>query len=300
VLVGESGNVGIGTAAPPARLSVVQSGATEIAGTAQSGVLRTSAGALGGAAGNEVALSSTGLTAGNNHMSLGVRAIRTAAGSNWYNTAIGLGMDVDDTVRAGAALFLHANGNVGVGTTTTPSVRLSVAGDVQAGRVLLKKEQRPGEDLATSTVSCDGRLHIAGDEVLYLLNRSGVVVGTEWGGNGNLYVEGTFTQASDARLKKRIRRLETTLDRLTQIRGVSYLPRRVGGPAGQAEERPAIGVLAQEVETVFPELVSTPPGHEYKGVDYSGLTAVLLEAVKELKAALDPLQTRVAALEAHA
>jgi hypothetical protein len=56
-------------------------------------------------------------------------------------------------------------------------------------------------------------------------------------------------------------------------------------------------VIAQEVEAVFPELVSTPAGHAYKGVSYSGLTAVLLEALKELKAALDPLQKRVDALE---
>jgi hypothetical protein len=208
-------------------------------------------------------------------------------------------MDVDNTVRAGAALFLHANGNVGIGTMTPPE-RLSVAGDMQVSRVKLKVDQRADEQLAYSTVSCNGRLHIAGDETLYLLNLGGVTIGTEWGGNGNLVVEGAFIHSSDARLKKRIRRLENTLDRLTEIRGVSYLPRRVGGPAGQAEERPAIGVLAQEVETVFPELVSTFGEHDYRGVNYSGLTAVLLEAVKELKAALDPLQARVAALEAHA
>jgi hypothetical protein len=232
-------------------------------------------------------------------MSLGVRAIRTVNGSDWRTTAIGLGMDVDGTVRAGAALFLHANGNVGIGTTT-PSVRLSVEGDVQAARVMLKVEQRGTEPLASSTVRCDGRLHIAGEEVLYLLNKGGVVVGKEWGGNGNLYVEGTFSQASDARLKKRIHRLESTLDKLAEIRGVSYVPRHVGGLAGQFEEKPAIGVVAQEVEAVFPELVSTIGGHPYKGVNYGGLTAVLLEAVKELKAALDPLLERVAALEARA
>jgi Chaperone of endosialidase len=196
-------------------------------------------------------------------------------------------------------LFVGWNGNVGVGTTTPPE-RLSVAGDMQVSRVKLKAEQRRDEPTGSSTVSCDGRLHIAGAETLYLLNLGGVVVGKEWNGNGNLVVEGALIQSSDARLKKRIQRLDSILDRLAEIRGVSYLPRHVGGPAGQREERPAIGVLAQEVEAVFPELVSTPEGHDYKGVDYSGLTAVLLEAVKELKAALDPLQARVAALEAHA
>jgi hypothetical protein len=157
-------------------------------------------------------------------------------------------MDVDNTVRAGAALFLHANGNVGIGTAT-PEYRLDVSGSCRV----------------------TGTLYYTSQEAL-----------------------------SDARLKKRIQRLDSTLDKLAEIRGVSYLRRHVGGPAGQADERPAIGVLAQEVEPVFPELVSTTGEHDYKGVDYNGLTAVLLEAVKELKAALDPLQERVAALEAHA
>ncbi len=202
------------------------------------------------------------------------------------------------------------------------------------------------------TISASGRLHIFGDELLYLLNRSGVIVGAEWGGTGNLTVEGemihagdrtrfsgfdgagnhwlrgddqdqevflaltklagqrsvnfavpatgpSFAQTSDARLKKRIQRLEGTLDRLTEIRGVSYLPRSVRGFTGQFQEGPAIGVVAQELEAVFPELVSTSGGHGYKGVDYGGLTAVLLEAVKELKSELDALRERLAALEAR-
>jgi hypothetical protein len=278
------GNVGVGTTAPPARLSVVAPGATEIAGTAHSAALRTSAGALGAAAGNETALSSTGLTVDKNHVSLGVRAIRTAKGTDWRSAAIGLGMDVDNTVRAGAALFLHANGNVGIGTTT-PERKLTVDGELQF--------------TGDTTIASKGRMHITGDEHLFLMNKDGVTVSKASGGNGNLHVDGAFSQASDARLKRRIRRLESTLDKLTGIRGVSYLPRRVGAPSGPSEERPAIGVIAQEIEAVFPELVSTPGGQSYKGVDYGGLTAVLLEAVKELKTALDPLQERVAALEAH-
>jgi hypothetical protein len=281
-------------------------------------------------------------------MSLGVRAIRTAAGKDWKTTAIGLGMDVDHTVRAGASLFLHANGNVGIGTTT-PGQRLTINGELRftaastvsaagrlhitgdeilyllnksgvvvgkewggtgdltvqgdlqaAAQVTLKPVKKVGEALGSSTVDCKGRLHITGDEILYLLNKNGVVVGKEWGGTGDLTVEGRFNNLSDARLKKRIRRLESPLDRLTGVRGVSYLPRQVGGRDGHSEERPAIGVVAQEVEAVFPQLVSTIEGHGYKAVDYSGLTAVLLEAVKELKTALDALRERIAALEAHA
>jgi hypothetical protein len=371
---------------------VVQKDAKDIAGNAQSAVVRVSAGSLGETEGSEVALSSTGLTVSNS-MSLGVRAIRTAKGTDWRTTALGLGMDVDNTVRAGAALFLHANGNVGIGTTA-PEQKLTVNGglvvkgsvgvgatspnsDLQIGNFELQNRYlalkvaggnayRAGVKLwaykenfgysiefdergatgnglhirthnlnadgesrvfvaqngnvgigttapeqkltvngelrfpATTIISAAGRLHITGDEILYLLNRGGVTVGREWGGTGDLTVQGVVRQGSDARLKKRIRRLERTLERLNGVRGVSYLPRQVGGLADQSEERPAIGVLAQEVEAAFPQLVATLGGDGYKAVDYNGLTAVLLEAVKELKTALDALGERTAALEAHA
>jgi hypothetical protein len=125
VIQPDGGSVGVGTKTPSARLSVVLPNSSEIMGSAHSSALLTSSGALGPTAGNEMGLASFGLTVGNNNMSLGVRAIRTAGETGWHSTAIGLGMDVDNTVRAGAALFLHADGNVGIGTEA-PSARLSV------------------------------------------------------------------------------------------------------------------------------------------------------------------------------
>lgn len=44
--------------------------------------------------------------------------------------------------------------------------------------------------VTTSQLKADGRLHIAGGELLYLLNTNGVMVGKEWGGNGNITVQG--------------------------------------------------------------------------------------------------------------
>lgn len=105
-----------------------------------------------------------------------------------------------------------------------------------------------------------------------------------------------FLQTSDARLKKRVQPVRGVLDKLAGIRGVSFEPRRRRGLV-QADEGVNIGVIAQEVEAAFPELVSAFGEHEYKAVNYGGLTAVLVEAVKELKAELDALRERVAALE---
>ena len=122
------GYVGIGTSTPGATLSVIAGGANEIVGDAQSSTFRTSAGTLGVAQGSELSLASIGFLAHNN-VSLGVRAVRLiAGGSDWQSTAIGLGIDVDNTKRAGgASLWLRPNGIVGIEQT------LIVGTNVDAG-----------------------------------------------------------------------------------------------------------------------------------------------------------------------
>jgi len=120
------GNVGIGTYQPSARLSVIAPGASELGGTTRSSTLLTSAGSLAAASGSELALASIGFHSGNN-TSLGIRALRTANGVDWGTTAIGLGMDVDNTVRAGgASLWLHGSGKVGVGGIGASRARLEI------------------------------------------------------------------------------------------------------------------------------------------------------------------------------
>ena len=108
----------------------------------------------------------------------------------------------------------------------------------------------------------------------------------------------SFETGSDRRWKEEIATLEDSLDRVTQLRGVSF---RWKDPA--KGDGPQIGLIAQEVEDIFPELVSTD-GEGYKSVSYDKLAAPLIEAVKELKAeseALaaknDDLERRLEALE---
>jgi|GEM_PF-4053897 len=115
---------------------------------------------------------------------------------------------------------------------------------------------------------------------------------------------GAITEISDMRLKKNVEILPfDTLDRLLKLRGVSFEWRMdefkdMKLPAGKH-----IGMIAQEVEKEYPELVNTD-SKGYKSIQYDKFTAVLLEGIKELKAqndalkaANDALEKRVSALE---
>ena len=104
----------------------------------------------------------------------------------------------------------------------------------------------------------------------------------------------SFCNLSDGRLKIDVAVLDAPLDRVAQLRGVSFRWQPDMAAAGAAG---GIGVIAQNVAEVFPELVSTIGPQQHLAVDYSGLTAVLLEAVKELKAENEWLRRRVDALE---
>ena len=93
--------------------------------------------------------------------------------------------------------------------------------------------------------------------------------------NGNMWLQGSLTQNSDAQLKENIQRLDKALDKLKQITGVRFTWKDTDN-MGSDEH---LGVLAQDIENVYPELVGEEDG--YKTTDYNGLIPVLIEAVKE-------------------
>jgi hypothetical protein len=109
---------------------------------------------------------------------------------------------------------------------------------------------------------------------------------------GNLVVTGGCTatcSASDARLKSDVRPIANALDEVAQLRGVRFKWKKDG--------KPSVGVIAQEVEKSFPELVFTGDDG-MKAVDYGKLTAVLIESTKELRAENEALKARLDRIEA--
>jgi hypothetical protein len=88
--------------------------------------------------------------------------------------------------------------------------------------------------------------------------------------SNDLTVSGDVVISSDARLKSNIVSLGSTLPKLLQIDGKSY----------EMKGKQKIGVLAQEIQEVFPELVSEDD-NEMLAVNYQGLVPVLINALKE-------------------
>jgi len=112
--------------------------------------------------------------------------------------------------------------------------------------------------------------------------------------NGNLAGTGTYSYSSDERLKKDITPLKGSLDTLMKLKGVSFYwkePAKHGDNAGIQR-----GFIAQEYEKVFPEWVTTDQdGH--KMISTTGLDALEVESIRQLKADNDDLRARLVKLE---
>ncbi|MEM7308975.1 MAG: tail fiber domain-containing protein [Planctomycetota bacterium] len=113
---------------------------------------------------------------------------------------------------------------------------------------------------------------------------------------GNICATGSIGSCSDARLKKDLARIEAPLDTVARLRGVRFAWRRGEHPERELSEEPQIGFVAQDVLDVLPEVVRLGNDGLYS-VDYSRVTPLLVEAVKELKAKNEALERRLAEQE---
>lgn len=97
-----------------------------------------------------------------------------------------------------------------------------------------------------------------------------------------------FSCSSDLRYKKNIQTLNNALNRVLTLRGVNYEWKKKEFQEKQFPEGNQIGFIAQEIEKIYPEVVGTDESG-YKTVDYSRLTPVLVEAIKEQQGMIDSL-----------
>jgi Chaperone of endosialidase len=103
--------------------------------------------------------------------------------------------------------------------------------------------------------------------------------------DGNI-ISTAFIVSSDARFKTNINTLSNSLENLMTVRGTSYFFRTKEFPQKSFSTNRQLGVIAQEIEGIFPELVTT--GEDgYKSVNYIGFIPVIIESIKELKKELN-------------
>jgi hypothetical protein len=222
----------------------------------------------------------------------------------WGNTGAQWGLVMDTS-----------NGKVGIGTTT-PGYLLDVAGQIRlrgdpsapAG-LWLYQTGTLNKDLAfIGMIDKYAGLIVPGyiipTGLMMDISTANVGIGSAPNANklyvnGNIVATGTITPApSDMQFKTNVTPLTDVLNKIESIHGVRFqwnelFEKIVGHPSSGDE----IGLVAQDVEKVFPELVHTWHDDGYKAIDYDRFTAVLVEAVKELKAKNEALEQRIEALE---
>lgn len=208
--------------------------------------------------------------------------------------------------EASPTLFASSNGNVGIGTSS-PQHKLQVYADGYGF-----SQTNGTVEVGTYTDNDYGWLGTASNHPLaFFTNNSYQQMVLTTGGflgigtnnptyrldvNGGIRCIGAVNITSDARLKQHIRPVSNALQGILKLNGVRYTFRDKEFTSMNFPKGEQIGVLAQEVEKVYPELVSTDD-KGYKSVNYGQLNAVLIEAIKEQQQQVEAAKATASKLE---
>ena len=235
-----------------------------------------------------VAYGSTGFTSGYQNVtgnaSDGTGGSATAMGK--YNTA---SADASMALNRGTSATNQAATSMGLGTTADNVGMLAVGVNNAAGI---------GDPTTDQYYYADGEYTGAPIGVAFVVGNGDVDTSNGLAGanpsnafvvkyDGSATLSGDLTINSDARLKSNIITLGSTLSKLLLIDGKSYTMKT-------NESIVKIGLLAQEVQKVFPELVKTSNDKEETlSVNYQGMIPVLLNAIKEQQVQIDELKALI-------
>lgn len=135
------------------------------------------------------------------------------------------------------------------------------------------------QQIPVINVGSDGRLTFASNVSITAGNTAAIPNTTVLrDANADIYAN-NFISSSDIRLKDDIRTIENSLELVNNLRGVHFKWKNTGGEQ--------IGLIAQEVEQVLPQVVF---GEEPKSVNYAVIVSVLINAVNELTKRIEDLE----------
>jgi len=229
----------------------------------------------------------TGAVSGTTSLS----ASSTASGSLFLPTSGG-------TLLSTNSVGLVTTGNIANGTIVNADISTSAAIAVSKLAASTISGITLGNNLTslsfgsylTSTGSYNGSnartVSVAGTS----LNSANTLVARDSSGNfsagsincNNLTAAFDINSTSDETLKNNINTIQNSLGIVESLRGVSFEWKETG--------KSSYGVIAQEVEKILPELITT---QEKKSVNYNGIIGILIEAVKELSAEVEELKKKV-------
>ena len=113
----------------------------------------------------------------------------------------------------------------------------------------------------------------------------GTTLAATLSGAGAFTAVGNVTAFSDARVKTNIKTIDNALSKVLALRGVTY------NRTDLEDKSEQIGVIAQEVKEILPQVVQENDGHY--SVAYGNIVGVLIEAIKEQQAQIEELKSRL-------
>jgi hypothetical protein len=196
-----------------------------------------------------------------------------AANNRLRNLNLGGGTGFDATLHMVGA---YANGRL---------TQMSPNGANQAGLNIMSARNGSNADLWwTWGVNTNNFWYINGGTSFN--SSTGMIIDTA----GNMTCAGNITAYSDIRLKENVATVTNALEKTLALRGVTYTL------LADETKRRKIGVIAQEVQEVLPEVVlrfEEEDGEEKLSVDYGNMVGLLIEAIKEQQAHINRLEEKI-------
>jgi len=292
--IDSSGNVGIGTASPASKLDIN----------------------TGGSTGTQDLITLSGLDSASTkqtYATIRMGIENSTAGSEQGNLHL-------QTVESGTVrdrIFMKGGGEIAFFNGGSERMRIDSSGNLLVGTTALRGSERVSIQAASSSQGLNiSQFSTSGNPTIFKIETglaggaigTGRFIDTYDGGSNKFFIAGSgvvnststsITSISDFRLKENIRDLETGLDAVMTLK-----PRRFDWKEGQGTNKKDVaGFIAQEVETVLPDLIGEWKNNEsdetiYKSLSMGDMLPTLVKAIQEQQAIITALTARITALEA--
>lgn len=198
--------------------------------------------------------------------------------NNLGTATIGGNTNITGSVIMGSTVTLNGSGTTG----------LDLSNSTYSYSVDLPNNQFVRQKNSSGTLGL--LLGMSSDNNTYLRGFSGVQIQTNNGttaitisSSQNTTFAGTITENSSIRYKDNIETVKYGLDKVLQMRGVTYTKKDTG--------LKELGLIAEELNEILPEVVLKNEEGEPDSVSYGRITAILIEAIKDLKKEIEELKS---------